>query len=251
MGIQLRAIECPTCGYRIALGDLDLAKELAICSACQGVVAIHREVQPSEPSPKAPEDSSSPTTRPRPRRVLAKPENAMVENTGSSLTIRARWFTPMSFFLMALCVLWDVCIFATLDAFILRAHDPWDPFLLFELLFLTIASLGINYFAICLFVNSTIIVVDRFRISVSFGPIYFPGKITHYLANVTQISCGPIIDLDRGGEIAFSGLYILTSDGKKIPLLGDWVGREHILFFEQEIERFLKIQDRPVPGDWV
>ena len=187
---------------------------------------------------------------PPPRVVAERPRSVTVEETAFGVRLVRRWFSPVYFFLLFFCVVWNG-ILATFFLFATRGGGvPWFV-LLFPVVHVAV-GVGLAYFTLCGFVNRTVVEVDRgHTLTVRHGPLPWPGAATLDVAEIAQLFVGEVRRRGRGGtETPTFALSALTRDGRRVTLLKvAGFAAEEALYFEQELERRLRIRDEPVVGE--
>ncbi|HYF35458.1 MAG TPA: hypothetical protein VD994_09230, partial [Prosthecobacter sp.] len=87
------ALKCPSCASPLSADDLDLAQGIATCGYCRAALTF----------PAATGDSRVI----RDRLPMPLPPRVTLQPTMHGLEIRRRWFTPVAFFLLLFCIVWD------------------------------------------------------------------------------------------------------------------------------------------------
>jgi hypothetical protein len=244
-------LNCKQCGAPLRESDLRLDRGIAVCSSCGGVQRL-----PGPVAPRAPEDSGGPVSRKPPGEVPV-PDRFVIEELGNQLTIRYRWFHAALFFLLFFTIAWDSFLVGwywmlTAGPF---GGDPGMPmpfklvFVIFPLAHVAV-GVGLTYSVLAGFLNSTVIRVADGVLSVRHGPVRWPGNLELPTDGIEQIYCRK--RTSRSGTVTTdSGNYEVhaVAGGQKKKLLGGLREADHALFLEQQLERFLRIEDRPVPGE--
>ncbi len=141
--------------------------------------------------------------------------------------------------------IWAVSILLTpLFAFpLLSKSNPIKTFYdLWETLFLVLISLGLPYASLVSLLNRSVIQISQSKLEVKHGPLpYAFGKVLD-LTNVRQIYVRQV------GRFPYT-LYILTGNNRHEKFLEVTNGKL-ALYLEQEIERFLGIEDQVIRGEW-
>src|SRR5687768_642743 len=101
--ISCMKIYCPTCSREIPAEDINISLAAAKCSACNSVFQFDEMLR----SPAAAEKNRLP---------VPTPKKYTIEEFGSDLTIRWRWYTHAVWFLVFFCVFWDGFLFAWYSA---------------------------------------------------------------------------------------------------------------------------------------
>jgi hypothetical protein len=129
-----------------------------------------------------------------------------------------------------------------------------DTFGQFFMLPFILVGLGMAVHGISSLINRTILTVDNGELLIQHRPLPYPGK---------RLSAGDIQQLFAKQRISRSynnsthssnssvtyELRALLHDGGEKKLLGGLNTSEQAQYIEQELERFLRIKDRPVRGE--
>ncbi len=246
-------LNCGQCGAPFRVADLHLDRGIAICSACGSVQRL--------PGPTASETSSdSEATSPRkPLGDVPMPAQFSVEDDGHELTIRRRWFQWAMLFLMFFAIAWDSFLVGWYWMLIVPnggLDGPPGPFKLVFFVFPIIhvaVGVGLTYFTLAGFLNSTVLRVADGMLSVRHGPLPWRGNLDLPIEGIEQIYCQKKLHTNQNsdGHTTTSTRYEVHAvvSGQKQKLLGGLQEADHALFVEQCLERFLRIEDRAVPGE--
>jgi hypothetical protein len=126
------------------------------------------------------------------------------------------------------------------------ANDRWN-FLHKSLIPIAIMALFTLYYCLIWLNNKMVVQVDRTTLEINWkGPVpcFYPGR-TFPVADIKQVY---VRRLSRHTNTTYD-IYILTTQGqhKKFATVNDG---KRALYLEQEIERFLGIEDQAVRGEW-
>lgn len=219
---------CPSCGAAIRTEDLDHERGVASCASCRAAMLLPQR----------------PAARSQKPRFDRPPGGVVVTRGPGGTTIRRRWFTPAAIFLLVFTVIWDGFLLFWYGA----AFATGAPLamILFPLLHVA-AGVGMTWFTLASFVNTTTLVAGPNGITVRHGPVPWPGSRDIPRGQASQLYCR----MHRGSKGGRTyDLWIATADGRRSKLLGFGAEREHCLWFEQEIEASLGIRDRPEEDDF-
>lgn len=242
-------LKCGQCGAPFRAADLHLDRGIAVCSACGSVQRL--------PGPTASESSSdSEVTPPRkPQGDVPIPAQFTVEDDGHELTIRQRWFQWAILFLMFFAIAWDSFLVGWYSMFAGGGGPPGVfgiVFFVFPIAHVAV-GVGLTYFVLAGFLNSTVIRVADGMLSVRHGPLPWRGNLDLPTDGIEQIYCQNKIHKSRDddGHTRTSMQYEVHAviNGQKQKLLGGLHEADHALFVEQRLERFLGIEDQGVPGE--
>ena len=247
-------LKCGQCGAPFRAADLHLDRGIAVCSACGGVQRL-----PGPIISAAPNDSETPAAR-KSEGDVPVPERFTVENDGQELTIRQRWFQWGLLFLLFFAIAWDSFLvgwYWMLTSGPFGGNDGMPgPFKLIFFVFPiahVAVGVGLTYFVLAGFLNSTVVRVADGMLSVRHGPLPWRGNLDLATDGIEQIYCQNKLHSSRddNGHTSTSMRYEVHAvvAGQKRKLLGGLHDADHALFVEQTLERFLKIEDRAVPGE--
>ncbi len=231
-------VHCPHCGARVPADDLNIETAIARCRPCEAVFSFAAALRQEA------EARGGPTA---PRRDVPTPRGVQIENWGGDLRIRRRWFHPGALFLVVFCLFWDG--FLVLWYAIGITQSAPLVMLLFPLLHVAV-GVGLSYFTLGLLVNHTVIDIGSGVLTLRHGPLPFPGNRTLAAADLDQLYCRQRIHHGRNSSSETYELYAIDRTGRKLKLLGNLPEAEDALFLEQQIEKTLKLKDRPVAGEY-
>lgn len=247
-------LKCEQCGAPYRTADLHLDRSLATCAACGGVQRL--------PGPAVAEsrDASQPPSPSKPAGDVPIPDRFTVTDEGQELTIQYRWFQWALFFLLFFAIAWDSFL---IGWYWMLTSGPFGgdngmpgPFKLIFFVFPiahVAVGVGLTYFVLAGFLNSTVIRVADGMLRVRHGPIPWRGNLDLPTDGIEQIYCQKKLRTNRDddGRTTTSMNYEVHAviNGQKNKLLGGLNDADHALFIEQRLERFLGIEDRPVPGE--
>lgn len=176
------------------------------------------------------------------------------------MTIRHRWFQWALLFLLFFAIAWDSFLVGWY--WLLTAgpfggdHGMPGPmkliFFVFPIAHVAV-GVGLTYFVLAGLLNSTVIRVADGMVSVRHGPIPWLGNLDVPIDGIEQLYCQNKLRTkhDENGHATTSMHYEVHAviDGQKKKLLSGLHEADHALFVEQRLERFLRLENRPVPGE--
>jgi hypothetical protein len=228
-----RAIACPACGAPV---EPERGASTARCRFCDAVVRVPAERAAGE-APDAPAS----------RGVVPMPSRIRVEDTVHGFRISRRWFHPVFLFLAFFSAVW-LGMLAFFYTSVLGSTAP-TAFLLFPLLHVAV-GLGLAYWTLCGFLNTTTVAVERGTIEVRHAPLPWPGRGSWPASEVAQVYVREKRHAQKDGGASFTyEVHALWKGGGAKRLLSGLMDVEQALFVEQEVERRLRIADRPVAGE--
>lgn len=188
-------------------------------------------------------DQVPPPVRPRP--TVNRPANVQVSGTGDVLTLTQSWFNPVgAFFLLFFCLFWDG--FLVVWYALALMQEKLDLVALIFPTFHLLAGVFLTYLCASTFVNRTILTVTRRDVSLRIAPLPWPGKFDVPISEVDQFYTEET--RRRKGSNHFA-LCALMKDGSKKRLVSGLLEENTALFFEQTLENWYGMEDRPVQGE--
>jgi hypothetical protein len=107
---------------------------------------------------------------------------------------------------------------------------------------------------LCGFVNRWEVRVTSDRLSVVHRPLPWPGSAELASPDIEQLYCAHKVTQTKrsGGAVTYHSYEIraITKDGRQLKLIGKLQEASQARFVEQQVERFLGIEDRHVPGEF-
>jgi len=221
-------LTCPSCGAKLSVApDADRFT----CDYCQNEHILRQ--------------TAGQTRILRPE--VGQPANVVLQRDGQSARIVQRWFSlkyiPMAFFAIA----WDsFLVFWYTTAF---SHGaPWIM-VVFPIAHVAV-GIGITYSVVAGFLNRTMLEVRKDEIEIWYEPLPWLGETTVKIRDVKQFFCKEKMNSSRNSTTTTTyELYVLTRDNHSIKLLSNLENPDTALFFEQQLETWLKIVDQPVEGE--
>ncbi len=208
-----RPLACPACALPYKPEDVHLDERVAVCRACDQVFPITQ------------------------RRRSELPRQAGWERgeEGGGLVLRHRWLGWHVLFLVAWCALWNGGLLSALGQGAVPAL----------LLLHAIVGVGVLYFTLCSFVNTSTITVRGGRLTLAHGPLPWPGGITLATGDIDQL----YVEETYSNKRRHWHVLALCSDGVARKVSPQLTSRDQGRWVEQQIEAHLGIHDRPVAAE--
>ena len=231
-------LNCPDCRYPIPYDDINITKTIAKCKSCDNIFDFAEE-----------EDGSSLSVLSPRRKEIVIPTGIEVLSLMSELEIMIKWKKAGKSFAPFFSVIFFVFSLFFLYTMILSGAYGMIPFLLPFLL----AGGHLMYTSLGYFINTTYITVDDQKLQIEHKPIkflsqrntyYHPDEIDQLYTRRYQVGS------QNGMPVYAFAVEMELKNGKKQSLVKSLHSAKYGRFIEQEIERYLKIQDRPVSGEW-
>jgi hypothetical protein len=180
-----------------------------------------------------------------PRQKVPMPKGIEVVDFGTTLEITRRWFHPMYLFLLVFCVFWNGFMVVWHGMSLLMGAWFMSCFGLFH----TAVGVGLAYFTLAGLVNRTVIRADRSMIDVRHGPLPWPGSKSLPAEQIDQLYCKESVSHGNNGPQHRYSVEVALKGNTLSTLLKGLEDAGHALYIEQELERHLGIEDRPVRGE--
>ncbi len=239
-------LQCPACGAAIPPSGINIDRLVAACASCAEVFPFEpkrgrkRRTVASVPRPA----SSTVSGDVAPGHTEPAYRERAARSAPGTLTLRRRWFSAQTIFLLFFAILWDgflVFWYAT-------ALESADALMLaFPLLHVAAGGL-VTYGALTGLFNHSEITVGAETLSVRHGPLPWPGNVVVPTSELRQLFVRQRVSR---GENGTSTTYALCADigGVTKDLLRSLTSQDEARYLEQTIEAHLSIEDDPTAGD--
>lgn len=230
--MELMEIRCKRCGAPIPKRNIDRELALATCEHCGTVFGLRL------PTPE--EEREAPRVPERP--PVPMPERFEIAETGSALRITYQWFNWTYVMLMVFAVFWNGFMVVWN---VMGAVATFGIMNLFGLLH-TAVGIGMAYYALVGLINSTTIWVTPGVLKISHHPLPWFGAKEVRASAIRQLYAKEVIRSTKNGTSRNYQVHaVLEGEGQE-KLLQGLAEAEQALYIEQEIERYLGIEDRPM-----
>ena len=219
---------CPSCGAPLPQSSISEALAAARCPSCRALIDL----------------GSSRVISPRPTNVAA-PAKWLVEGTPGSLLIRWRWLGPAAFFLVPFTLFWNGIM--SVAAFGVSEGLTHPEYLLVGLVVPHVwVGVGLAYYCLALFLNSTTVRVSEGTLQVRHAPLPWRGTKAIAVREVKQL----FVVEKRGskGSISYE-VCALMQDGRRQSLLTGLSDEPEARFLEVRLEQAMNIVDQAVEGE--
>jgi hypothetical protein len=181
---------------------------------------------------------------------VPRPSKFQIDDDGASLRISWRWFSPVVFFLLPFAIAWNAFLIGWYSMATVMPGEPFGMrlvFLVFPIAHVAV-GVGLAYSVLALLMNRSLVTVDRGTVTVSHGPLPWPGA-TVDADRIEQLYCSrEERKSDNNTQQSYS-LRAKLKDGSTKVLLQNVSASEETLYLEQALEKHLKIRDLPVKGE--
>jgi len=228
-------IYCRQCGAPIKSNNINLDNLMAKCDECNAVFSFADMYD---------DVSSKKEKRDQVLMDIPMPDGINIDNSGSRLLIRRNWFHWSMLFLGGFAVVWNGMIWG----FFIPNFSRFDDAPTFFMVPFVLVGVYLIVHVVSSLVNHTDIEVDVQAVQIAHKPIPFPGRYID-CANIDQLYTKRNVHRGENSTTYTYSLHVVTADGKNQKLIGNLQNSDQALFIEQEIERFLGIENRPVRGE--
>ncbi|MBI5431720.1 MAG: hypothetical protein HZA52_02700 [Planctomycetes bacterium] len=227
----LTALTCPSCRSAISEQGLDLARGIATCSHCGALALLPAAARPAHSAERPP---------------VPLPERVTVRELADGVELRLRWFTPTVWFLLFFVIAWDGFL-VFWYSIALRDEAPWIM-AVFPIAHLAV-GVGLTYFVVATFLNTTTVTATRDRLRVRHGPVPWFGAQDLASDELVQFFCKERVHRGKRGTHSSYELWARRKQGASLRIVRGGAEADQALFLEQTIERALGIRDEPVAGE--
>ncbi|OWY25886.1 hypothetical protein C7N43_32940 [Sphingobacteriales bacterium UPWRP_1] len=227
-------LNCEQCGAPVSANNINIEKAIAKCDLCGAVFSFENKIPPPVAE--------------KPPLNLELPEGIDMLKLSSELTLYVKWSSAFNKFLILFSAIWNSVVFFFVLIAILTGQ-------LIILLFISVhlaIAIGLTWYLVALWYNTTEISVNRQMISVRHKPIWVPFYRNRDIAaiDIQQLFSREYVagTVNRQPRHAFE-VRLLTTGGKELRLLHGLKSPQQAQYIEQEIEKYLKIKDVYVSGE--
>lgn len=225
-------ILCPACNMEIPAANINLFEKIAKCSGCNNVFCCTGQLPP-------------PVTGREERIPIGKPGNFIIERCVDGLQIVRRWFSPYIIFLAFFCLFWNGFLVVW---FYIAFTQKQYGMALFGSLHAAV-GLGMLYAVLTGLFNKTYIRISHGSLLVIHRPLPWLGQKNIPRQDLKQLYSKESVYPGEHGHSRRYSVQAITKKGQVIALVSNLASSEEALFIEQEIEKYLKIDDEPVRGE--
>ena len=177
--------------------------------------------------------------------IIPVPEKFKVFYDREKMVIRRKWFGPQVFFLIPFIIFWDgFMVFWFYKAI---SNEQWMMAAFGSIHGLV--GLGMTYFLICCFVNTTDVSVDPRNLEVKIQPFPWPGSKKLSSREITQLYCEEKVTHNKNGTSISYLVKVIDQNGKSTKLIGALKDASEAKFIENKVESILGIQNQAVAGE--
>lgn len=228
-------LACPNCAIAIKAENINITSLVAKCHHCNSVFNFSNNLEVA--------------SRNRPEIML--PTGFEAYTTLSSLDIEYNWKQTskgLGFFIF-FALFWN----GILSIFVVMALLTGEyQILLFTSIHLLV-GIGLIYYILSVLLNKTYILVSRREIQVEHRPLRLPFYANRHISamDLDQLFISKYVSSKTNGRpnYAFSVIARLRT-GSEVTLIKGLRQPEQATYIEQQIEKFLNIEDRAMEGEF-
>ncbi len=229
-----RNLTCPNCEKNILSSDININKGLAKCSDCHVVFDLEQEMDKNSPAQK--------------EEIFVIPKGIEMLKVFGELNIEMKWRHSVSFFMMFFTIFWNIMVLP----FALIAIFTGELGMLLGISLHLLVGIGLILWALAALFNTTYIVVDEHFIRIEHRPFKLFYK--EYELEVLQVQQLYVKKYQNGStngnpNYAFA-VMIQMKNKEEFQLVKGLAKPAQALYIEQEIEKFIGIEDKPMIGEF-
>lgn len=225
-------LNCPHCDRPIPGENINVQTSIAKC-ACGAVFGFADKVPGAAPYGPY-------------KRLVAMPQGYSVSHEGAGLVIVHRWLSLKFVALLVFSLLWDG--FLVLWYFLAFTKDGSMMMKLFPVLHVAVGVV-LTYVAIAGLFNHTRVNVSMAELDIKHFPLPWPGARVVTRDSISQLFSEEKIYRGKNAPYSTYDLSAVMRDGSRLTLVAGLDKPEDALFLEQQVESYLGITDKPVPGE--
>lgn len=241
--LKMAGLNCSACKYQLTSEDMVRAQSqmqagVLVCPKCQGLVKSFTAF-----GSNARYDKSNIT-----RSSILTYEH----NQSGSQSFEVPWRSQMTTFMLFFSLLWNGIIgfisysaLSGLGLHINNVHTTDKTEILASLSIFIVIGAGLFLIGLLGFINKRYILVNKFQISYTDGPLWLSGIKVFKTNNIANLS----IRRKHGGKINGRSVYshivdVHLKDGSTLKLCSTKNAKDAV-FIEQQIEKYLGLKDQP------
>ncbi len=234
--MELQGLHCKSCGAPINDRGINQRLRMARCEYCGTVFNLS----------DAPEATSHPQIQHLPeRQPVPMPKGIEVVTDLGALQITYRWFSAKYIFMLIFTVFWNGFMLVWHGISLFSGAWMMSAFGLLH----TAVGIGIGYYTLAGLLNRTTVWVQGDVLRIDHAPLPWFGVRQIRASAIDQLYCREKVHRSDNGTSYSYQVHAALRDGSQEKLLSNLSDPEQALYIEQELERHLRITDRPVRGE--
>lgn len=231
-------LTCPSCGAAL---DIVPHSPRAECAYC-GNAHLVRNLIPTA-APAAPAAAIS-----RSRMLIPQPEGIRIQGGRNSVRVTRKWYSHKYLPMLLFCCFWDgFLVFWYGIAFSSGAPLIFKIFPIFHVLI----GVGLTYTTLAGLLNRTYLDLDANELAVWHEPLPWNGEVTLPTREVKQLfvkQTAKKVKSEHESGIQYELHAVMQTGGTKM-VLGGLESPEIPLYLEQQMEKWLRLEDQAVAGE--
>jgi hypothetical protein len=232
-------LHCRYCAAEIPAANINLDNLVAKCANCNAVYSIAGELGLA--SGEKDKTVAAPL-----RAEVPMPQGIEIKDEFDKLVIRRAWYSCMALPMLFFTVFWNGFMLMWFGISI--SMGAWQMALFGTLH----GAIGVYlaYTTLASFLNATTITVTSDQLEIRHHPVPMPGSKTLFASEIVQLFCVQHVSRgSKGGTTISYQVNAIMQDQRRENLLKGLTNIEQALYIEQEIERYLRIENRQVQGE--
>jgi hypothetical protein len=227
-------IHCPNCRTRVLAENINMEKMAAVCAGCNHVFSFEEELV------KATYEKSE----------VLLPPGIDAFSLPSELNIEIDWRKSQSGFITFFTIFWN----ALLIPFVVVGITTGEYGMLLGISVHLLVGISLLYYTLACFMNKTFVMVDHYNLHVEHKPLRIPFYPDRHIpvGELDQLFIEKYVASRTNGrpDYAFAVNVRLTNQ-ETLKIIKGLKNMHQARYIEQEIERFLRIEDRPVEEEYL
>lgn len=241
-------LKCPSCGGKGHMVDGTNRFHCDYCGTESLVQLSYQQTQAQAAEPERKDDVIRPKT--------SMPATVRTEQDENGSRIIQRWYSAKYIFMAFFCVIWDsfLCfwysaVFGGMGFGAGGINGPGLIFALFPMLHVAV-GLYLTYSTLAGFLNRTTVELTHDTLATYYDPLPWPGEKKIPTSDIKQLYCKEVRKTGKHGSVTYTyNLFAVTQDDRQVQLLSGLDSPDLARYFEQQLETWLRIKDRPVLGE--
>jgi|GEM_PF-5752228 len=224
--MELKVLSCTRCGANIS--EHDLNEPVIFCRYCGcSFIMSGKDIDEI-------------------RVLVPVPENMSININESRFVLTYKWKSVMGIVLIIFGSFFF--LFSNIWTLIAAAAGG-GGFSLFGVAFIFF-SLLLLYMGIAFRVNKTVIRIEEGNMSISFTPLYWPGKKSVNISEILQLFVQKKEYQNKGNTSYLYNVVALQKGNRSLKLVSMIQEPEIAKCIEQQIERYLRLKDLSIAGEY-
>lgn len=170
--------------------------------------------------------------------VLAAPACVDTRELVDGAEFTVRWYKPLAWLVVGFMLVFDAIVYVVC-ARLIEDRTPWAAWIPISVF--GIAAVGLSYFTLAMFTNTTRITATRERLGVRHGPLPWPGRRELASAEVVRVYTRRRASDPEDPARFDHDLWVDLRDERAVRLLRGAFDAQTTSFLEQELARTLRL----------